>query len=209
MKKTKLETGSILQIPLPKDLGFAYAKYIDLSKINSSISFPDMIRVFNYRTENENYDLSLMKIHDYIIAPKLVSGLPPTIRKGFWKIIGKGELIDQDMDIPHFSRNEDWSEVDPDKQDKDKWYYCVDADSSKKIKSVFENVKHLTLLSAIGSGVLETEIAMAFLMKEGKNVEKYFELDEFYERMAFKRLKESLPYYELSVEVRDKAMGTG
>ncbi|PZR35560.1 MAG: hypothetical protein DI538_14965 [Azospira oryzae] len=203
MANKRLKSGDVLQIPLPKKMGYAYAKYIDLSKIDPSISFPDMIRVFDYRTESAGYDFEYMKHQDYIIAPKLVAGLPLTIKQQIWKIIEHLNLDDSDRIIPHFSRNEDWNQSDPVKQGKDKWYYCLNADISRKNKTTYEKIEHLTLLSAIGTGVLETEVAMAFLIKEGKKVSEYFDLSEFYEKVIYQRLVSGTPYFRLPKESRD------
>ncbi|PTB96643.1 hypothetical protein C9994_06510 [Marivirga lumbricoides] len=116
--------GAILQIPLIKKLGYAYAKYINLLKIASSPDLPDLIKVFDYKTETEEYNLQELEAQDYLIAPLLVSGLPPTIRKGLWRILDD-KATNEDTTVPHFSRHEDWVSDDD-------WYYCLDADSTKK-----------------------------------------------------------------------------
>jgi hypothetical protein len=136
----------------------------------------------------------------------LAAGLPPTIRQGIWKIIDRGEINEEDMTIPHFSRNEDWVHRDLKLKNKDEWFYCMDADINKKKKTDYEAIKHLSLLSATGTGVLEVEIAMAFLIKEGKKVEDYFELKEYYETAPYERLKAMPAYYNLPKNMRDKAI---
>ncbi len=109
----RLKNGDILQIPLPKDLGFAYARYIDLLKIVPKPGLPDLVKVFDYKTEDEQYNFEELQNSDYLIAPLLVTGLPPTIRKGLWNIL-KEKVTKDDFEIPHFSRHEDWAPGSPD-----------------------------------------------------------------------------------------------
>ena len=196
--RKRLKNGDILQIPLPENLGFAYAQYIDLAKIFPDVSLPDLVKVFDYKTDTDQYDFQVLESCDYLIAPLLVSGLPPTIRKGLWRILDERPNND-DFIIPHFSRHEDWVSEDD-------WYYCIDADSSKKIKSTYDQVKHLSPLAADGTGLIEVEIAMTYLIKEGKNVEDYFELEEYYEKVTFEKVKNTPPYYSLPKDSRDFAM---
>lgn len=196
----------MLQITLPKQLGFAYAKFIDLRKIVPACGLSQLVKIYNYKTEDESYDLAEMLKQYYLLQPRFALALPPTITSGIWKIIEKSEVTEQDLNIPHFSRNEDWGQVYLSKKDKAKWYYCIDASIHKKIKTSFENVQHLAALEGTGTGVLEIEIAMAFLMKEGKKVEDYFELKEYYEKSTYESLQLTPPYYELPKDMRDKAI---
>lgn len=194
----KLKDGDVLQIPLPNNLGFAYAKYIDVTKIIPDSSFPDLIQVFDYITDTEKYDFEELENRDYLLSPLLVSGLPPTIRKGIWKIQDYS-LSNESFIIPHFSRHEDWVSDDS-------WYYCVDADSSKKTKTTYEKVKHLSPLAADGTGIIEIEIAMTYLLKEGRKVEDYFDLEEYFETSTYEKVKATPPYYSLPTETRDKVL---
>ncbi|MEM0941283.1 MAG: Imm26 family immunity protein [Bacteroidota bacterium] len=194
----RLKDGAILQILLPKNLGFGYARYVDLTKVVPSSSFPDLIRVFNYRTETEECNLEELENYDYLIAPLFVSGLPPTIRKGIWKILDY-ELSNEGFIIPHFSRHEDWVS-------EDSWYYCIDADSSKKVETTLEKVKHLSPLAADGTGIIEIEIAMTFLIRDGEKVEDYFDLEEYFETSTYEKVQATPPYYSLPKETRDKVL---
>ena len=195
----KLKTGDILQIPLPMNLGFAYARYINLVEQLPNSDLPDLLKVLDYKTKSEEYNFEELENQDYLIAPILVSGLPPTIRKGIWKVLDEKTSV-QDYNIPHFSRHEDWVSDDS-------WYYCVDADSSKKVRTTLERVKHLSPLAADGTGIIEIEIAMTFLIKEGKRVEYYFDLEEYFETVTYEKVKATPPYYSLPKEIRDKAVG--
>lgn len=193
--KKKIETGDIIQIPLPKGLGYGYALYIDLLKILPDPTLPDLIKVYNYKSVNEVQDLSTVTNNDFLLNPLLVAGLPPTLKKGIWKIVGNKEVFGKDLEIPHFKQfGPPW--VNEEKEAKE-WYYIANADISKKIKVEHKNVKHLEPFRASGTGVIETKIAMAFLMQKNKKVEDYFELKEYYEKATYEKLKNMPLYYEL------------
>src|SRR5882762_8042456 len=141
----KSKTGDIFQISLPNDLGFAYAKCINLLELNSKARYPTLIRVYNYRSLIAEKPLESLKDNELILCPLLIAGIVPAIKNGSWKLIGNRPARDEEILVPHYKRPE------PDEKDAKEWYYVVDADISKKVKSTYENVKHLEALSAIGS----------------------------------------------------------
>lgn len=47
MKKNKIETGSIIKIPLEHDFGYVLAKFINLKEIKESIGYNEFIYVYN------------------------------------------------------------------------------------------------------------------------------------------------------------------
>jgi hypothetical protein len=79
MAKRKINSGNVLKILLPNDLGFAYAKLINLLDIDSNARYPIIIKVFNYRSKS--LDLSIEDM-DLILCPLLVAGILPALNKG-------------------------------------------------------------------------------------------------------------------------------
>ncbi|PTB96642.1 hypothetical protein C9994_06505 [Marivirga lumbricoides] len=77
----------------------------------------------------------------------------------------------------------------------------------KKIRTTYDKVKHLSPLAADGTGVIEIEIAMTYMLKEGKRIEDYFDLEEYYEKATLEKVVSTPPYYSLPKEIRDKAIG--
>jgi hypothetical protein len=199
-----LKHGEYLQIPLPKNLGFAYGRYLDLTKLfppPEPPRLPDLVKIFEYRTDSESFDFGLLERSDFLMQPQFVTGLPGTIRKGRWRVLNlKPNTVD--TFVPHFRRHEDWVSDSP----SENWYYCVDASSQKKFKSTYEDVKHLSELAADGAELIEIRIAMTFLIKDGKNVREYFDLEEYFERSIFDDVSGTPPYYRLPVEIRDRAL---
>lgn len=51
------------------------------------------------------------------------------------------------------------------------WYYTIDANINKKVKTIYQNVKHLENMKGLVSELLPTKIAMALIRAEGKEIE--------------------------------------
>jgi hypothetical protein len=197
MAKIKLKSGDIFQISLPKELGFAYGKYIDLHEINPDYQYPSLVRVFNFKTVHSGINIQELKRCDLLFSPLLVAGIMPAVKEGTWTIIGNLPLTPAEKIIPHYKLNEETNE----------WFYVKDADKfSKRVKSKYENVKHLETLSATGSSLLPTKIAMALLLLEEKKIEDYFELEEYFEKEYYKEVTTIPPYCKLPDSLRGKAI---
>jgi hypothetical protein len=88
------------------------------------------------------------------------------------------------------------------------WFYVLDADKfSKRVRSEPENVRHLEKLEAIGSAMLPTKISMALLLVEGKPIEEYFELEEYFEKEFFNQITSTPAYYKLPKNMKGQALG--
>jgi Immunity protein 26 len=198
MAKIKVKSGDIYQISLPNELGFAYAKCIYLLEIDPNTSYPILVRIYNYRSA---FPQPIQEFIDkeLILCPLLIAGILPAIKSGEWKIVGNVPLEDEDLRIPHYKRGE------PDENPKE-WYYLVDADISKKVRSTYDKVKHLETIGATGSALVGTKIAMALLQDEGKRIEDYFELSEYFEKEYYKEVTEIPAYYKQPEFMRGKAL---
>jgi len=194
MSRKKVKTGDIIQTILPKNLGFAYGKYINLPEINPDCRYPSLLRIFNFRTSDSNIDIKELEKCDLLLSPLLIAGIEASIKEGVWKIIGNISLREDEKVIPNYKLNED------------RWFYVIDADKfTKKIESKLENVKHLEVLSATGASLLPTKIAMAFLRDEGKKIEDYFELKEYFEKVYYEEVMAIPAYYKQSNQMKGKA----
>jgi hypothetical protein len=136
-----------------------------------------------------------------ILCPLLIAGISPAISKKVgWEFIQNIPVEDYEIDIPHYKRPE------PDEENVKEWYYLINADISKKVKSSYEKVKHLETIGAIGSELVGTKIAMALLQDEGKNIKEYFKLEEYFEKEFYKQVTSITPYYKLPENMKGKAL---
>jgi len=197
---TKFKSGDIFQIPLPNELGFCYAMGIILIEINPNARYPVLIRVYNYRSLNPENSIERFTDMELILSPLLIAGIIPMLTKKKWKILGNLPLRENDKIIPHYKRPE------PDEVRAKDWFYLIDADISKKIKSTYENVKHLETIGAIGGELVNTKIAMALLIDENKKIENYFKLEEYYEKDFLMEVNSIPAYYKLPDSMQGKAL---
>jgi hypothetical protein len=200
MKQSKFRTGEIFQIILPNDLGYAFFKIINLLDANPLSKYPALIRVFNYRSRTPETDVKKIVDRELILTPTLVAGFLPAISNGDWKPIGHQVVSSAETIVPEYKKAE------PDEANARTWYFLIDADISQKIESVYENVRHLETIGAIGSELVSTKIAMALLRDEGMDIKKYFSLDQFFEKEFYRQIMEIPPYYKLPDAMKGKAL---
>lgn len=205
MAKVKLKSGDIFQIALPKALGFAYAKYIDLLEVAPASQYPSLLRIYSYRSKNISDINPDFKKCGLLFSPLLVAGIPQAIRKGLWKLIGNTSVDQEEKIIPHYKLSEPFVLLD--EQNAKEWFYVLDADKfSKKFKAQYENVKHLETLQATGSELVSTKIAMGLIKEEGKKIEDYFALQDFYEKVYYNEVTKIPIYFRQPPAMQGKAI---
>jgi hypothetical protein len=172
----RLVGGSILAIPLHKGLGYAYAKYVDLSKIDKAVSFPDILKVYNLKTIDIDMVGSVDVFSDskYLISPIAVAGLRNTLKAGFWKVIGQVRLTDDDNFIPDFKGgNSSYDEIE-----KGEWVLYKNASTSLKTRSSYQKVKYLQPFAALSTSNIELRLTMYHIISDGLDVNSFFDLSD-------------------------------
>jgi len=188
MKKIIPSSGDILQIPLLFNLGFAYAKYIDIHKIFKA-NYPSLIKVYEYWTPDKNFALNMIEQSSYLLDTILVAGILPTIKNNLWTNIGNLPINQNDLTIPKFKTHEPvWNTEENAK----KWFIVEGFDISNKVEAAFEQVKHLDTIGAEGTGNIETIISMRILIKENIPIDKYFDLSNEGYNYQYKRIINSI-----------------
>lgn len=181
----RLKQGSIVAIPLLHGLGFAYAKYINALKLDSDVSYPDILKVYSTRFNNEVIDLN--NLSDYLISPILVAGLRPTLTKGYWKIIGKKEFCDEDNLIPDFFKGHSTDSDVPEGT----WFKFVGCNTSNKTRVAYQEVKYLQHYIGYGSGNIEILLTMYFMLKESIRIDDFFDLTDFNNNRLYKQVMDA------------------
>ena len=184
MKKIIPSSGDILQIPLCFNLGFSYAKYININKIFKA-NYPSLIKVYEYWTTERNFDLHKIDQSSYLLDSILVAGILPTIKKNLWTNIGNLPLNQNDLSIPKFKTHEPGWENE---ENAKRWIIVEGFDISKKIETSFEQVRYLDTLGADGSGNIEIIITMRILIKENIPIDKYFDLSDEGYKYQYKKI---------------------
>lgn len=199
MARVKVKSGDIYQIGLPNNLGFAYVKCVNLLEFMPDTQYATMIMVYNIRSSISLQLGSEIIDKELILCPLLIAGILPAIKSGTWKLIGNIPTSAADFILPEYKRGE------PDDSPK-KWYFISNLDIREKVESDFNQVKHLETFGATGSELVGVKIAMALLQDEGKAIEEYFELDEFYIKYYYNEVTTIAPYYKQPEYMQGKAI---
>jgi len=89
--------GGIIEIPLWENFGYTYAKRIDGTKHPELDGLIDIIHVFDFWTKEPLEDLTILTTKPSLIT-LLVAGLPPTITKNYWNVVGKSSITNGDLE---------------------------------------------------------------------------------------------------------------
>lgn len=176
--------GSILRIPLLKGFGYAYAKYIDLTKFDPDVSLPEIIKVFDVRTTDQSEKTDSLKLTNYLLAPMAVAGLHRTLKKGLWEIVGHKQLLAWEQKVPDFKGgNSSLDEVE-----QGDWFIYKECKLANKKKCTYEEVKYLQPLAGISTGNVEILLTMYFILKEGKLIKDLFDLENESYKWKYKQV---------------------
>jgi len=160
-------------IPLLKELGYAYAKYVDLTKLDDSITQPEILKVYDCRTDGEIERLEDLIQFSYLLSPILVAGLRPTLKKNLWRNVGSLPLTKDDETVPDFKSGcSTYEEIE-----KGDWFIHRKGQLNKT-KTNYSEVKYLQPFTAMGTGTIEIRLTMHFLIASHKNVQDFFDLED-------------------------------
>jgi hypothetical protein len=103
-KIADIKSGSIFEIPLAKNLGFAYAKLIFTKDINPDIFENLIVKIYDQYTKEKliNFDKSLFESDKILFFPWLSLGFPPLRGPKKWRLLGYADLTAEDNIIPDY-----------------------------------------------------------------------------------------------------------
>jgi len=197
----RIRTGDIVKIPLWGSFGYAYARYIDISKF-PSVSYPSLIEVYEYWTKTQNFEFDHLIKSNFLVQPILVLGINPTLRNGFWEIVKRTDMNIAAIELPHFRSHEPRWDVEENAKE---WCYIRDCDSTNRVKTSYDNVKHLESGGAKGTGNIEIYLTMQVMKKEEINIEDHFDLNDETFRYQYNVAMKSPLVSEIPLELYGRA----
>lgn len=183
----RLKSGHVLRIPLMHNFGFAYAKYLNINNIHQNQSYPDLIKVFDYRSPiDEEINFSLL--NRYIMQPILLAGRLSIIRENRWQVVGELPITLEDKElpdlrVPEWSINDRMSTPQPPKHGAT--LYTKNLILRPNYETAISNVEHLEFLSAYPCDMIEASVTMCFMIKEAIVVSKFFDLQNENDRYIY------------------------
>jgi hypothetical protein len=216
-----LQQGCLVEIPLLKDCGYAYAKIILPYQFNIEASRCLILKVFDYHRDT-TIDIKTINFiedfnsYDLLTNPLLLLGTPKLRGKDKCKILGYLPLRDEDFILPDFKIPFGKGILISEYEDSiPEWFVVSNLDVNKAYKRgvfPYEKVKHLEIWQHNSYYSLRMRITMEWLRKEGKKIEDYFDLDlppsgeGTLIKVIHNKVRNSIPYCEIPKEIRGKVI---
>lgn len=204
MKKNKIETGSIIKIPLEHDFGFVLAKFINLKEIKEDIGYNEFIYVYKRVFKNENLEIENIDDNDLLLGGIYVLNPYPAIKNKIWEIVGLVKPKVTELEIP------DFKDFGPllsfYEKDAKIWYYIQKDEINNRIVTDYEKVKHLEKFIYRTYGSIITRLTMEVIRQQGKKIEEYYKLDNHDDLVSYYNTIYTPIYSSIPQEIRGKAI---
>lgn len=202
--KKKIETGSIIKIPLEHNLGFVLAKFINLKEIEESIGYNEFIYVYNRVFKDEDIIVEGIDDNDLLLGGIYVLNPYPALKNKTWEIVGLLKPKTIELQIPDFK---DYGPVFTlYEKDAKIWYYIQNDEINNRVITDYEKVKHLEKLIYRAYGSVMTRLTMEVIRQRGKKIEDYYELKEHDRLVSYYNTIYTTVYSSIPKEVRGKAI---
>jgi hypothetical protein len=176
----RLKSGHILRISLPHNWGFAYAKYLNILGVAGNNSYPDLLKVFDYRSSADE-QMPVASLNKYLMQPILLAGRLPILREQRWQIVGELPVLPEDGLLPDF-RVPDYVIADrmstPKQPNPGNTFYTQNIALGPLLETALANVAHLEFLEANPANAIETAITICLMLNEGMNVADHVDLSD-------------------------------
>ena len=173
----RLKSGDILRFPLGRGWGFAYAKYQPILGVDGNTSYPDLLRIFSYRSSAAEA-LDLARLQAYLLPPTLWAGRLPTMRLGRWQVVGALPVLPEEGVLPDFrhwaATNDPREALYPPPPGATRYFRRCLNPGSQGVTAV-ANVAHLEYLGALPDEMIEYRTTLAFMLHEGATPADYLD----------------------------------
>jgi hypothetical protein len=214
MKKEKnisrkiLRNGDIICIPI-KDIGFAYAKYINVDKIfNLTFSYAEYVKFYvGIYPEKIN---NISQLNREVLIPPVTIVTYTVVRRLNWEIFYNESIFEEDKVISDTKKGWPPFVYYSEESQYDSWrYFRFNPNSPNKVVSndvPYESIQHLPL-----EGILDAELIPIWLIVEnnkylGKKLENGLGFLGDSELFILDREKDRFCYALLNKNTRDKAL---
>lgn len=204
MKKNKIETGSIIKIPLEQEFGFVLAKFINLKEIKGDIGYNEFIYVYNRVFKDEDIIIDDIDSNDLLLGGIYVLNPYPAIKNKTWEIVGLLKPKRTELEIPDFK---DFGPLLSFYEKDAKIWYCIRKDEiNNRIVTDYEKVKHLENFFYRAYGSVMTRLTMEVIRQNGKKIEDFYELKEHDDLASYYNTIYTPIYSSIPKEIRGKAI---
>ncbi|KAF2082388.1 Imm26 family immunity protein [Flavobacterium sharifuzzamanii] len=204
MKKNKIETGSIIKIPLEHNLGYVLAKFINLNEIKKDIGYNEFIYVYDRIFRDEDIVVNNIDDNDLLLGGIYVLNIYPALKNKTWEVLGHLRPKKIELTIPDFK---DFGPVFTTYEKNAKiWYYIHNAEVNNRVAVDYEKVKHLEKFIYRAYGSIVTRLTMEVIRQQGNNIEEFYRLDNQDDLISYYNTIYTPIYSSIPKEIRGKAI---
>jgi hypothetical protein len=204
VKKNKIETGSIIKIPLEHGFGFVLAKFINLKEIKEDIGYNEFIYVYNRIFKDEDIVVDDIDANDLLLGGLYVLNPYPALKNKTWEIVGLLKPKKSELQIPDFKDFGPFLALY--EKDATIWYYIHNGEVNNRIVTDYEKVKHLEQFIYRAYGSIITRLTMEVIRQNGEKIEDYYDLKEHDDLVSYYNVIYTPLYSSISKEIRGKAI---
>ena len=168
---TEPRDGTVLEIPLAGDYGFAYAKYISQRRHPSLGNLYFLLKAYDYVARTPLPDLTALREQPYALDDLLVSGLVPALAQGRWQAVGQLPVRASDTVPPPYRKQY------PRQKQGDYWMR-VQGGGTQELPCSREEVRHLRDYVWEPVATVELELSFHFLDRDDVPTERYIDLND-------------------------------
>lgn len=169
-----MDSGTVFEIELPFQMGYSYARYVDISHIIGRVWDSSMLKVYNHTSGSPLEDVEFLKSVDLLFGPTLLVR-KPTRRTTGWKVVGKF-LMDDDYIVPNFKTTHRFPYIVEDESKIDLWLIVALGKSEEPMP--YDRISHLEQPVLQGIDQIEARIVMEILRNRGEDPLKFYEWEE-------------------------------
>jgi hypothetical protein len=201
----KVDSGIIIEIPLRKGMGFAYAKYVSFFEITKIQFDANCLKVYDYIVEEPLEDASILKGKDLLFGPLIINGRPAKRGRDKVKVIGYLPE-DNDIFIPDFKDGPGIPIVE-DESKIIRWWPIHQLDIKNHPSDYpYKLIKHLEQRGLNSQPNIQRRIEMEILRKQGKNPKDIIDFNDRASVMDYYLMINVPIYSTIPKEMRGKAL---
>ena len=209
MRKKTLNSGTVIQITLNHNLGYAFAKVVnmcDFSMYDLSETLHLIIYPYNYIIQKEGD----YREEDFIKAEPLTGSLFVddilwAIRNKKYKVKGEVSLREYEKRLPAFRGFSAMVyKIHYYEDEATSWDYFENGSPFKRIVTEYEKVKHLEDNDAFSYDFIERRLSMEFLNRSGKNIKEFYKLEDWEELCVYYNMLYKIPFNEVPDELKGR-----